>query len=211
MGAFIDLTGMKFGRLVVLGLAYKKPRKRGGYAYYWRCRCECGKEKIVCGECLRGGNTKSCGCLREDFPNRTTHGLVGTTPYNIWLNIKQRCLNPNNKDYKDYGARGITIYEPWINDFLAFYEYVSTLEHFNEPGYTLDRKDNNGNYEPGNLRWATPAEQGRNKRNNYLVEYDGRKMTLMEASELSGISYTALLKRYHCGDRGDRLFRPVKH
>lgn len=209
MGKFQDLTGMKFGRLVVLGLAYKKPRKNGGYMYYWRCRCECGNIKIVRGECLKIGNTKSCGCLRLQIleESRTKHGLCKTNAFYVWYGAKNRCYNPNATGYENYGGRGITMYEPWINDFAAFYEYVSQLEHFGEAGYSLDRIENDENYEPGNLRWATRAEQNRNQRRNVIVEYDGQEMTLAEAAEKSGINYQTLHSRYKAGDRGEDLFR----
>ena len=100
------------------------------------------------------------------------------------------------------------MYEPWINDFKAFYEYVSQLEHFGKKGYSLDRIDNNVNYEPGNLRWATKIEQARNKNNNRIVEYEGEKMTLAEAAEKSGIPYYVLSSRIQRGWSEKNLFAP---
>lgn len=205
---FQDLTGKRFGRLLVLGIAYKKPRKSGGTAIYWRCRCECGKEVIVAGNNLKR-ETQSCGCLHKEGLHKT-HGLSYNKYYRTWADIKKRCYNPNSKDYPNYGARGITMYEGWINDFQAFFDYISTLPHFGEDGYSLDRENNDGNYEPGNLRFATQTQQNRNTRRNIVVEYDGREMCLTEAAELSGIAYSVLIQRYHAGDRGEKLFRPVE-
>lgn len=205
MSAFKDLTGMKFGRLTVIEFV----GVINGRAYF-KCRCDCGNIHIVSGRNLKSGEVKSCGCLRKEKFTHTTHGLKHSKYYNIWQLIKRRCYNPNCKEYPNYGGRGITVYEPWINDFQAFYNYISTLEHFGEKGYSLDRENNDGNYEPGNLRWATRAEQARNRRSNVIVEYQGEKMTLTEAAEKSGINRGTLNSRYYAGDTGDELFRPVK-
>lgn len=195
-----DLTGQVFGRLTVLAYDHTENKRA-----YWLCRCECGNTCVVSGKLLRNGGTKSCGCLH------TKHGLKHDPTYEAWHAIKQRCFNPNREDYCLYGARGITICPAWINNPVAFIEYVKTLEHCGEKGYSLDRIDNNKNYEPGNLRYATQSEQNRNKRRNVIVEYRGEQMTLADAAEKSGINYGTLNTRYHAGDRGDRLFRPVKN
>lgn len=200
---FQDLTGHKFGKLTVLGFLGRR-----GNNYYWQCVCECGVECVVAGGNLTSLNTLSCGCWRR--AKHKTHGQEGTAAYNIWLGIKQRCFNPHNPAYKNYGGRGITMYPAWVSDFQAFYGYVSKLEHFGEEGYTLDRIDNNGNYEPENVRWADRKTQGRNKRNNRIVEYQGQKMTLAEAAEKTGLSLDVLYCRIYRGDIGERLFRPVK-
>ena len=203
---FKDMVGQKYGKLTIIERAEND--KHGNAC--WRCRCSCGAEVTVVGQSLRKGNTKSCGCLHDEG-NRTTHGMKHSKIYKTWRGIKSRCYNPNNKSFKNYGGRGITMYEPWINDFQAFFAYVSTLEHYGEDGYTLDREDNDGNYEPGNLRWADRKTQSRNRRGRRIVEYNGEKMTLAEAAEKSGINYDTLLMRYRAGDyeRG-RLFRPVR-
>lgn len=205
--AFKDLTGMKFGRFEVL----RRVENRNGEIYY-ECRCECGTIKIVRGKDLRYGKSQSCGCLARELAAKanTTHAMTDSKYHRLWRGVKTRCYNPNCKQFKDYGGRGITMYADWINDFKAFYDYISTLEHFGEKGYTLDRKDNDGNYEPGNLKWSTRAEQLRNRRNTVFVEFQGRKMTLAEATELSGIRYGVLLDRYHKGKRGADLFAPSK-
>ena len=201
MPKLIDLRGQKFGRLTVIERA--ENAKDGKVR--WLCQCECGNEVVVSSDHLRRGNTKSCGCLRGQ-----NHGMSKTKIYKKWKNIKKRCFNLNCKRYFDYGGRGITMFAEWINDFQKFYEYVSKLPHYGEDGYSLDRIDNNGNYEPNNLRFATTKEQSLNQRRTIFVEYQGVMMTLMEAAELSGIPYKTLLDRYHAGDRGEYLFRPVK-
>ena len=203
----VDLTGQKFGRLTVISRAENK-----GKETCWKCQCDCGNEVIVQGNNLKNGHTVSCGCFRREKTSEShkTHGMKGTSIHNTWSHIKARCFNPNSKHYKDYGGRGITMFPEWIDNFQAFYDYVSKLEHYGEDGYTLDRINNDGNYEPDNLRWADKKTQGRNTRRNIYVEYQGVMMCLKDAAELSGINYDTLLARYYAGDRGERLFRPVK-
>ena len=207
---FKDLTGMTIGRLTVLGRA---ENKNGRVA--WNVICNCGNSKVVTTHELHSGDTRSCGCIhKEQLAKRNKqnakHGMSKTKTYNTWNNIKDRCYNPNCKYYQDYGGRGISMYGDWLNNFQAFYDYVSKLLHFNEAGYSLDRINNDGNYEPNNLRWATQKEQLRNTRVNRIVEYQGRAITLSEVAELTGISFATLHNRWKRGDRGDRLFRPVK-
>lgn len=203
MSKFIDLTGQRFNRLTVIERAGSK----NGFAA-WKCLCECGNITVVRSSHLKSGHIKSCGCLNRE--RITKHGMQGTPIYRVWHGIKARCLNPNDLAYKNYGGRGISMFPAWVEDIKAFCEYVSRLEHFNEDDYSLDRIDDNGNYEPGNLRWADIGTQNRNKRNNVIVEYNGVEMCLKAAAESSGIPYSTLQYRYKHGDRGERLFRAVK-
>ena len=207
MGKFKDLTGQVFGRLTVL----ERDTTRKG-KIRWICRCECGKIKSVRREHLTSGATKSCGCFSRETTKivNTKHDLSRTKAYRTWLGMKTRCLNPKSKKYKNYGGRGITICAEWKDDFAAFFAYVSKLEHFGEDGYSLDRIDNNGNYEPGNVRWADKKTQLRNTRNNVIVEYEGEKMILTDAAKASGINFDTLRRRIKHGDTGEQLFRPVK-
>ena len=133
--------------------------------------------------------------------------MAGSKIYNCWNRMKRRCLNPKNKDFKHYGGRGITVCEEW-KDFQKFYEYVSQLPHFGEKGYSIDRIDVNGNYEPGNVRWADKYTQSRNRRNINLIEFDGELVTLTEISKRTGISLQTLYSRFQAGDRGEKLVRP---
>ena len=207
MSKLKDLTGQRFGRLTVIERAENKGRR-----VRWKCKCDCGNTKIVTADSLLQANTQSCGCLHNEqiVERNFKHGKGHTTIYENWKAMKSRCLNPNNSKFKDYGGRGITIYPEWIHDFQAFYDYVSKLEHFGEKGYTLDRINNNGNYEPNNLRWADGKIQHRNKRTNVIVEYNGEKMILNDAAIKSGINRKTLSHRLKRGDTGERLFRPVK-
>ena len=137
----------------------------------------------------------------------TKHGMRHTKIYQVWADIKRRIFNVNCKHYKDYGGRGITMFEGWVNNFKAFYDYVSKLPHYGEAGYSLDRINNDGNYEPDNVRWATAKQQSRNVRTNRFVEYQGRLITLSEAAELTGICWKTLEGRIERGETGEYLFR----
>lgn len=199
-----DLTGQRFGRLTVIE---RVENNKFGQTR-WKCHCDCGTDKVIDAQSLISGKTQSCGCL--NLENHTTHQMAYTLIYRTWGSMKARCLNPNAPNYKNYGGRGIKICDEWQNDFQAFYDYVSQLEHYGEKGYTLDRINVNGNYEPNNLRWATAKEQRRNRRDNHIVEYKGVKMCLTDAAIKSGINKCTLLARVKKGDTGDELFRPVK-
>ena len=154
----IDLSKRRYGKLTVLQEAPNdKP-----YGSKWLCLCDCGNEITAFSNNLRRGNTQSCGCLATEL--KTRHGLWGSKVYKAWDNMRSRCRNPNATGYENWGGRGIKIFEEWVDDFDKFFEYVSLLPNFGNDGYTLDRINNDGNYEPGNLRWATLSEQNKNKR-----------------------------------------------
>lgn len=134
----------------------------------WECICDCGNTTVVRGTDLKSGNTMSCGCYKTNFhKNRLTkHGMAGTKTHDLWCNIKQRCNCVTDHHYKSYGGRGIKVCPEWEDDFQVFYDYVSQLPHFGEKGYSLDRINNDGNYEPGNVRWATNKQQANNRRSS---------------------------------------------
>ena len=162
MGKVKDLTGLVFGRLKVLSFAEKRNTKA-----FWLCRCECGKEKIIKGSSLLSRQNPSCGCLIGKSNIKNKQNINGILPeYGIWKNIKSRCYNPSVKGYKNYGARGIKVCDRWINSFDNFMDDMGarpSLKH------SIDRIDNDGNYEPNNCRWATNTEQANNRRTNVLL------------------------------------------
>lgn len=137
------------------------------------------------------------------------HGQSGTKLYAIWLTMRQRCYNTNNKDFYNYGAKGIKVCDEWIKDFSEFYRWA--MENGYAESLSIDRIDPYGNYEPSNCRWATIQEQANNKKNTIYVEVDGSIYTLTELSNLYGIRRETIEMRYLRGDRGDRLVRPVRN
>ena len=170
--------GKKYGRLTVLELI---GRTKHGCLLY-RCRCECGAIKNVESRGLTDGRVLSCGCLKSKSLN-----MCQSITYKSWMSAKQRCYNPNNHNYSKYGGRGITMCDKWKHSFVAFLhdmgERPSRL-------HTLDRIDTNGSYEPSNCRWATAKEQGNNRRDNHLIEIDGKTLTTSQFAEEYDINYS---------------------
>lgn len=197
MGKFIDLAGKRFGRLIVI--ERDENDKYGNLM--WLCKCDCGNVVTVRGNHLKHGQTQSCGCLQAEKSKERiieynyVHGKRGTRIYGSWKSIKDRCLNCNSSAFHNYGGRGITICDEWKNDFQAFYDYVSQLPHFGEKGYTLDRINNDRNYEPGNVKWSTEKEQANNRRTNVLITFNNETHTLQQWSEITGINKNVLSDR----------------
>lgn len=194
---FVNAIGLRFGRLVVqesAGSAKKQGR-------LWRCLCDCGKEVVACSSSLRRGNKQSCGCLKRDRTRQanTRHGGCrdgrATREYTTWAGMNQRCYDPKTKAYHRYGGRGITVCDRWRNSFEAFLEDMGKKP----AGMSIDRIDNNGNYEPGNCRWATQREQTRNQRTNRWVTVNGETRVLVEWCEMVGLKQKLVLLRLHRG------------
>lgn len=182
----VDLSGKKFGSLLVLSRAENSPYGRAK----WNVLCDCGEEKAIIGQSLTSGKTTSCGCHRRkaNSVNNTTHGMTKSPEYRAWASMIARCRNEGATGYHDYGARGITVCERWIGSFETFFADMGPRPSTN---HSLDRfPDVNGNYEPGNVRWATKEEQERNKRNTLMIDIHGSIKPLVEWCEIQGIKYT---------------------
>lgn len=199
---FVDHTGERFGRLVARKFLPGKPKPK------WECICDCGNVSLVPASVLVRGDSQSCGCLAIEVRRLATrtHGLTGHTIHDTWTNIRQRCENPNNTGYDRYGARGIKVCERW-QSFDAFVEDM--LPTWKE-GYSIERLDVNGNYEPDNCIWATAKEQARNRETTMRFEVNGEVLTVPELAEKYSIRQNALWRRVRKGETGDELVRPVR-
>lgn len=201
-----DLTGRCFGKLTVLSLAPKSPAQTY-YAKKWICRCACGKETVVFGQALKSGATTSCSCVRrarakENIKKAQSsgptygnlkHGLCKTSEYRIWYDMRRRCSHKMRSAYKDYGGRGISFCERWH----SFENFLADMGPRPSALHTLDRKDNNGNYSPGNCQWSTKKEQARNRRGNSLWTSNGVTHTLAYWAEILGVKHTTLSSQLH--------------
>ena len=191
---FIDITGQTFSLLKVVCYGGKQKGR-----HRWRCVCDCGNEKVVRTDALKSGHTKSCGC--RQYPG--THGKRYSPEYGVWHSMIQRCTNPNDKSYHNYGGRGISVCERWLK-FANFYADMGdrpTKDH------TLERIENDvGIYEPINCCWATWEQQVRNKRNNRFLEFNGKRLILADWITLTGIPESTIRRRLDAGLPLEKVF-----
>lgn len=180
------------------------------YQSLWLVLCDCGNKTIVRAGALKSARTQSCGCLQKERTSaaRTIHGLYRdkdkkrTRLSRVWSTMKERCQNPHSKSFKDYGGRGISVCSEW-HDYLPFFEWA--MSHGYQSGLQIDRIDNNGNYDPSNCRWATRREQGSNKRNNIVIYFSGRTLTLQRWAEELHIDRRLLSQRFKKGWPTERI------
>jgi hypothetical protein len=197
---FIDMVGQRFERLVVV-----EHLGRHHHGSLWLCRCDCGNETRTVRSSLVNGTAKSCGCYRSDRMSTLTykHGERGgekrqkvSPEYKAWDSIKQRCFNPADKAWEWYGGRGITMCPEWREDFAAFLAHIGerpTARH------SIDRINGDRGYEPGNVRWANWNEQANNRKNNRIVIWNGRQMTMKQAADAAGMPYKSVKGRVQTG------------
>lgn len=204
-----DISGQKFGRLRAIKIAYIKHRSA-----YWECICDCGNTVIVYGTSLRRGLTQSCKCLQNELTikRNTKHGYAPRnkphTMYTIYNNMKQRCYNPNSRAYRRYGERGIIICDEWLNDFTQFLKDMGPRPSIK---HSIERINNDSNYEPKNCKWATPDEQGKNMHINKYYTYNNQKKIISEWVKISGIKNSTFRMRLKYGWSIEKIIEtPVK-
>jgi len=188
----IDLSGQTFGRLTVIRPS-RRVKYSSGYATYWSCNCACGGSNEVSGCHLRSGKIASCGCAKRSSASEraTTHGKSKTAEYGVWRKMRGRCESPSDARHSYYGARGINVCERW----KSFEAFLADMGERPSPLHSLDRINVDGNYEPGNCRWATRKEQNRNTRRNVFITFQGEKRIVSEWAEKLGINYQTLCTR----------------
>ena len=194
MSKIIDLTGQKFGKLTVIKVDENNHKRN---QKHWLCKCDCGNITSVCTNKLKSGHTKSCGCYSREKAKKvnTTHGLSKEPLYERYMGMKARCYNTNHESYKDYGGRGITVCDEWLNNYESFREWA--MDNGYEPQYKLDRRDNDGNYEPSNCRWISHKSNMRNTRHNVYI--DGELLTdvIRDVSLETNRTESAIWTRYY--------------
>lgn len=195
-----DLTGKIFGHLTVLRFAGSDMLRA-----FWFVRCACGTEKKIPAAYLKKG-TDSCGCMtrKRIAAHRITHGHSKEPIYAVWFSMIARCYRETHEQFKNYGARGISVCEKWT----LFEGFFADMGPSYKPGLSLDRKDNNGNYEKDNCRWVTIKAQLRNKRTTRYIDTPWGRISVGEAAEKSGIKYSTLMYRLDHGISEDKLFIP---
>lgn len=200
-----DYIGKRSNLLTVIGLSERKPTDKRQYI---DCLCDCGNTIRILPYQFKRGKVKSCGCLLKNSPayidGRTLHPLYG-----LWKNMIGRCENPNHPKYYRYGKRNISVCKEW-HDFWNFVKWSDSVGG-RPDGYTIDRINNNGNYEPSNCRWATSKEQSINKSSNLLIKYNGETKTLKEWSDVLNISWDVLHNRLRKGWSVERAFTEEIH
>lgn len=204
MAAGANLIGKKFFRLSVLSRAENRYGKR-----HWNCVCKCGVEVVVSTGALMAKHSMSCGCYNNEIVQTAckTHGMRYSREYRIWNLMIDRCENPKNKFFAIYGGRGILMCKRWRESFADFYADMGQ----SPPNHSIDRINNNGNYEPGNCRWSDAKTQARNTTRNRMIAFNGETLALSAWAERLGLRYGALLHRAQRNWSAERMFTtPIK-
>jgi len=210
-----NLTGMRFGRLVVQSFNHTERSGKKAYHYFWNCKCDCGKTVSTRADALNAGRTISCGCYQVErrIKANTKHGKCHTRLHRIWTGMKQRCYNPNSNGYKNYGGRGIKVCEKWLNNFSNFYHWALTSGY--SENLTIDRIENDEDYSPDNCQWTTLEKQqavGKKRENTryVFIEHEGKRLSLEGWSLLLGGNHGLVSSRIKNGmDRLLAISKPV--
>jgi|ERR1035437_1728445 hypothetical protein len=209
MPKLIDLTGQPFNRLTVLKRIKKIPDQT-----HWECVCTCGNIVVVKADHLKSGHTRSCGCLQSEAASdaNMTHGhSIGkqrTHEFSCWIHMRNRCSNPKHKNWHRYGGRGITVCDDWENSYEDFFDHIGPAP---SRKHSIERIDTDGNYEPGNVCWATQKEQANNMHTNRKIEFKGETKNLSQWADIYNISPSVVRSRLVIGwDIGRALTEPLR-
>lgn len=202
----INLIGKVFGRLTVISMV-----DSDRYGYRWMCSCECGGLSVVRGSHLRQGHIRSCGCMQGNRTATIKHGYAKkgkpSPEYSVWLAMMARCNNPKTKSYRLYGGRGISVCERW----LRFKNFIADMGNRPSNKHSIDRYPNkDGNYEPGNCRWATIKEQNRNTSRNVFIEFAGKSQILEEWANELGTDPSNISRRLKKGQSFTEIYQHHK-
>lgn len=194
-----NLVGKKFGNLTVVKLIPNNCERNCVRTNIWLCKCYCGKELEVKGSDLTQRRITSCGCDKEEKREHLSLIKQEKKLYQVYRSMRDRCNNPNHNDYKRYGGRGIKVCEEWNNryGFIAFYEWA--IKNGYKDNLSLDRINNDGNYEPDNCRWATKKEQSQNTSTNVYAEYKGQQKVLQEWARVLNLNRNSIYYHYKKG------------
>lgn len=193
MSKKLNLTGQRFGRLIVIK---ESGKNKWGY-YKWKCKCDCGNIVFVIGSCLKSGGTKSCGCYQKE--KATKHGLRNHPLFMVWQDMKRRCYNKKYKSYSDYGGRGIKVCDEWLNNFKTFYDFCITNGW--KKGLCIDRENNNGDYNPNNCRFVRHKENNQNTRQSKIWVVNGKEYpSSPDAAKNENVSVSTIC--FWCGTKG---------
>ena len=205
----IDLTNEVFGKLTVLYRAENRIEPSGRSKTYWKCKCECGVEKEVEASSLRSGTSKSCGCVNKERMGRLnlSHGSSNSFEYKTLVKIKERCYNSNSERYNSYGGRGIKVCDRWLESFENFLEDMGERPE----GYSIERINVDGNYEPENCKWIPLIEQHYNKQNTKFVEYNGNKVSLSKICKELRLPYKTTWKKLNKGITFETIIKNYKN
>lgn len=201
-----SFIGLQFGYLTITGFGEPKKRNDGRNHVTANWKCKCGKEGNSVFTLIKAGHTNSCGCYRYERVKKVNsrHGLSSHPLYQVYEGMNDRCYNPMNKQYHDYGGRGIIVCESWVNDKLSFFNWA--LQSGWAEGLEIDRINNDDNYSPANCRFVTRKVNNRNKRNNRLVVFKNESKTLAEWCEILSFKYTIALRRIYRGWTTEEVF-----
>jgi hypothetical protein len=201
-------VGTRFSRLQTVGTGEQRRDSKGRPHYVCPCRCDCGTSLLIREQCLRSGNTRSCGCLQIESAQvlKFKHGECQSRTYSIWMNMHQRCTSRHSSKWKWYGAKGVMVCARW-RDYRLFLKDMGECP----TGKSIDRWPNkDGNYEPGNCRWATRSEQMRNTSSNRVITFGGFTGPLVEVCERFGLPYKALVDRTYKGQTPEEAIAAIR-